>query len=229
MKIDGKVAVVSLGNPNVVIATARMLIKGGAKVALIGKDAEEGNRVLADLASDYVKFIKADLSVSEEVQNAVAAAVGTFGKIDICLPVGGISRVTGEITDKGSHSLKDFQTIINEQYIGLFELSSLCAVEMMKNEEDDIDAQRGSIVFCISPGYYTEQVGRVGYMAAQGAIETLTNIAASDLLRNGITCMSMRITSYERKNEPEHIASAFKYLIENDYNNGQVLTLDGQR
>ncbi|TIW95821.1 MAG: SDR family NAD(P)-dependent oxidoreductase, partial [Mesorhizobium sp.] len=81
---DGKVALVT-GTTGIGLATARRLAAGGAAIIACGIDRSANAAMEAELEGSGAKalVIGADVSVPDQVRDAVAAGVAKFGGIDI--------------------------------------------------------------------------------------------------------------------------------------------------
>ncbi|RUY39558.1 SDR family NAD(P)-dependent oxidoreductase, partial [Mesorhizobium sp. M7A.F.Ca.CA.001.13.2.1] len=82
--LDGKVALVT-GTTGIGLATARRLAAGGAAIIACGIDRAANAALKAELESSGAGalVIGADVSVPDQVRDAVAAGVERFGGLDI--------------------------------------------------------------------------------------------------------------------------------------------------
>jgi NAD(P)-dependent dehydrogenase (short-subunit alcohol dehydrogenase family) len=76
-----KIAVVVGGTSGIGLATARELVEGGACVTVIGRDAERGERAARALG-DRAQFVGADVAKPAQVDDAIAAVVARWGRLD---------------------------------------------------------------------------------------------------------------------------------------------------
>ncbi|TIT88965.1 MAG: SDR family NAD(P)-dependent oxidoreductase, partial [Mesorhizobium sp.] len=81
---EGKIALVT-GTTGIGLATARRLAAGGAAIIACGIDRPANAAMRAELESSEagVLVIDTDVSVSDQVRDAVAAGVGRFGGLDV--------------------------------------------------------------------------------------------------------------------------------------------------
>jgi NAD(P)-dependent dehydrogenase (short-subunit alcohol dehydrogenase family) len=115
MRLAGKTALITGGNSGIGLATARLFVAEGARVAITGRnrktldaaDKELGNGALA---------VQADVTKVEEIERAVAAAVEKFGKLDIVFANAGIPGAT----PVGNTSLAAFEEIIRTNLTAVF-------------------------------------------------------------------------------------------------------------
>jgi NAD(P)-dependent dehydrogenase (short-subunit alcohol dehydrogenase family) len=78
--MDGKVALVTGAGAGIGEAIARRFAEEGARVVVAERDTQNGRDVAA--AVDGL-FVQVDVSVREQVEDAVAQAVSTYGSIDV--------------------------------------------------------------------------------------------------------------------------------------------------
>ena len=82
-QVDGKVCIVTGAAGSIGLATVRVLLQEGAKVALVDIDEGKLGRAAASLDPDQVITIAADVAKTDEVKAYVARTVATWGKIDV--------------------------------------------------------------------------------------------------------------------------------------------------
>jgi NAD(P)-dependent dehydrogenase (short-subunit alcohol dehydrogenase family) len=83
--LDGRVAVVTGGTRGLGAGFAAALAGAGAGIAILGRDAEAGRAVLADLrsAGATAHLVVADVTRPEEVERALAETLEALGRVDI--------------------------------------------------------------------------------------------------------------------------------------------------
>jgi NAD(P)-dependent dehydrogenase (short-subunit alcohol dehydrogenase family) len=83
--LNGRVAVVTGSTRGLGEGFARALGDAGASIAIVGRDAEAGRRVVADLEARGTAstFIAADITERENVQAVLEAAKARFGRVDV--------------------------------------------------------------------------------------------------------------------------------------------------
>jgi len=83
--LNGRVAVVTGSTRGLGEGFARALGDAGASIAIVGRDAEAGRRVVADLEARGTAstFIAADITEREHVEAVLEATMARFGRVDV--------------------------------------------------------------------------------------------------------------------------------------------------
>jgi 2-dehydro-3-deoxy-D-gluconate 5-dehydrogenase len=90
--LTGKVAVVTGGTSGIGFGIAKGFLQSGARVVLIGRDAERGAKAVAALdAQDRAIFIAADVTVRDDCFAAIAQTEKHFGRVDILVNNAGMN------------------------------------------------------------------------------------------------------------------------------------------
>jgi NADP-dependent 3-hydroxy acid dehydrogenase YdfG len=92
-RLNDKVAIITGGTSGIGEATVNLFVAEGAKVLIVGRNADKGREMAAKLG-DCAAFVGADVRRKAEIAGAIEAAVQRFGRLD-CLfnNAGGPSRL----------------------------------------------------------------------------------------------------------------------------------------
>lgn len=120
--LTGKVAIVTGGNGGIGLGMALGLAKAGAKIAVVGRNAEKSAgaaRQLAEEAEVETLVVTADLAHADQVERVAAEVLDRFGRIDILFNNAGIN------IRKPPHelSLEDWHTVMDVNLTSAFLLS----------------------------------------------------------------------------------------------------------
>jgi NAD(P)-dependent dehydrogenase (short-subunit alcohol dehydrogenase family) len=96
--LAGKVAVVTGGNSGIGLATAREFHANGAKVVIAGRDRGTLEEVSRQLGHD-VLAVRADVTKLSDIDQLMARAHETFGKLDILFVNAGIYKGAKNYSD----------------------------------------------------------------------------------------------------------------------------------
>jgi NAD(P)-dependent dehydrogenase (short-subunit alcohol dehydrogenase family) len=173
----GKVALVTGGTSGIGRETAVLLAKNGAKVVITGRREAEGEVTiqLVTEAGGEGLYLKGDISVEKDIQEAVAKTVETFGRLDIAVNNAGV-EIDGPITE-----------VEKSDYDKIFGVNVWGVLASMKHEIPVmLESGGGSIVNMSSIAGHIG-VGGVGvYIASKHAVEGLTKVAAMENAQTGI-------------------------------------------
>src|SRR6185312_6898889 len=182
VQIEGSSAIVVGGASGLGAASVRALHERGALVTIADVNAEKGQALADELGTE---FVACDVREEEQVQAAVQAAAAREGGLRIavcCAGTGWAQKVAGS---KGPHPLMPFETIIQINLIGTFNVLRFAASAMIGGEPD-ADGERGVCVNTASIAAFDGQIGQIAYSASKGGVVGMTLPAARDLSQYGI-------------------------------------------
>jgi len=245
MNINGASVVVTGGASGLGAATARRLTNDGAKVVILDLPTSAGAEVAAELGAI---FMPADVTDPDSVNAALDAAEGIapLRALVHCAGRGGALRLVDRDGNPGS--LETFEGVVRTNLIGTFNVLSLAAARMAKNEE--LDGERGVCILTASVAAYEGQIGQIPYASAKAGIVGMTLVAARDLASKRIRVMTIApglfdtpilarlpekvrdslaqsVPNPSRLGEPDEYASLAQHIIANSMLNGETIRLDG--
>jgi NAD(P)-dependent dehydrogenase (short-subunit alcohol dehydrogenase family) len=243
MRLANKIALVTGGNSGIGLATARLFLAEGARVAITGRNKKTLDAAAEALGSS-VLAIQADVTDVEATERAVAEIAQTFGKLDIVFANAGI----GGASPLGQTSLATFEEIIRTNLTAVF--FTVQAAFPHLNDGASI-ILNGSVHAVMGvPGWSA-------YAATKGGVRSMTRNLASELAPRRIRVNQVtpggtrtpiwspyaptddalialekqiiRTIPLGRMGEAEEIAKAALYLASDDSSNvtGAEIVVDG--
>jgi NAD(P)-dependent dehydrogenase (short-subunit alcohol dehydrogenase family) len=245
--INGSVAVVTGGASGLGLATARRLVKAGAKAVLVDLPSSKGDEAAASLGGPAV-FAPADVTDEAAVRSALDAAdeLGPLRVLVNCAGIGTPGRVLGK--DGSAYPIEPFVKVLQINLIGTFNVLRLAAERMAKLEP--VGEERGVIVNTASVAAYDGQIGQAAYSASKGGIVGLTLPIARDLAQRQIRVVTIapglfntpllaglpeearkslgtQVPHPSRLGEPDEYGALVEHIVANPMLNGEVIRLDG--
>src|SRR6267143_5793007 len=175
MSLSGRVALVTGGARGIGLAIARRLVADGAHVALVDLDTSAVEAAAGAIGASALALV-ADVTRTDDVERAVGAAHGRWGRLDIVVNNAGItggSKLTWELTDE------DWNRVIACDLTSVF-LVSRAAVRLM------LRAQRGRIVNIASIAGKEGNPTLVPYSTAKAGVIGFTKALAKEVATRGI-------------------------------------------
>jgi len=172
MRLQNKVALITGGNSGIGLATARVFVEEGAKVAITGRNQETLDAVAAELGPD-VLVMKADVADFPAMEEAVKATVEKFGNLDILFANAGI----GSATPVENGSVETFEEILRVNVTSIFYLMQIATPYL----NDD-----ASVIFNGSISSINGRPGFSAYAASKAALRGMARAMASELSPRGI-------------------------------------------
>jgi NAD(P)-dependent dehydrogenase (short-subunit alcohol dehydrogenase family) len=188
MQTSGISAVVTGGASGLGLATARRLLKAGARVTIADLPSSDGDRVVRDLGPEAV-FVPADVTSTEDMTAVLDTAerTGALRAVVHCAGRGGPLRVVNK--DGTAGDLDHFRAVVDVNLIGTFNVLRLAAARMACNEP--LDGDRGVVVMTASVAAFEGQIGQSPYAASKAGVAGLTVCAARDLASKSIRVVTI--------------------------------------
>jgi NAD(P)-dependent dehydrogenase (short-subunit alcohol dehydrogenase family) len=169
--LDGKVGIITGAASGIGAATARVLVREGARLVLTDIDDVAGSALAAEIGGTYLH-----LDVSEEAGwPAVIAAAERLGRLDIMVANAGIG-IMGDVVQM---SLADWRRQMAINVDGVF-LSVKYSVPAMRRAGNG-----GSIVMLSSVAGLRGSAGMAGYSASKGAVRLFAKSVALECAQAG--------------------------------------------
>ncbi|MFZ2025627.1 MAG: 3-oxoacyl-ACP reductase family protein [Microgenomates group bacterium] len=179
--LTGKVALVTGASSGIGRASALALASQGAKVALAARRVEKLDALVAEIkaAGGDAIAIPTDVLQQEDVTNAVAKTVATFGRLDILLNNAGVGSIEQTLNMTGD----GWDKVLDTNLKAYFFVAQAAAKEMIKNKFGRII----NIASILSGGVGSGMAGAVNYCASKGGVVSLTEALADEFAQHGIT------------------------------------------
>ncbi|HWF06328.1 MAG TPA: 3-oxoacyl-[acyl-carrier-protein] reductase [Candidatus Angelobacter sp.] len=242
ISLDGRVAMVTGASQGIGRACAVALAKAGAQVALAARNGAKLAEVAAeiDAAGGKAMPFEMDLASEESIKAITKAVVAQYGKLEILVNNGGITRDNLMLRMK----LADWNAVLQTNLTGAFLLTQAAVSSMLK-------ARWGRIINISSVVGETGQAGQASYAASKAGLIGLTMSLARELASRNITVnavapgyistpmtdvlndqqRSAMLTQIplDRAGTPEDVASAVVFLASDQasYITGHVLDVNG--
>jgi len=246
MRIEGSSAIVVGGASGLGEAAVRRLHDHGAVVTIADVNAEKSQALASELG---VEFVACDVRDEGQVESAIQKAASADGGLRIavcCAGTGWAQKLAGS---RGPHPLMPFETILQINLIGTFNVLRFAAAAMIANDPLD-DGERGVCMCTASIAAFDGQVGQIAYSASKGGVVGMTLPAARDLSQHGVRVNTIApglfdtpllaalpeearqklgagVPFPQRLGQPDEYAHLACHIVENRMLNGETIRLDG--
>jgi len=240
MKLIDQVAVVTGAGRNIGEATAKLLAREGASIAVTDIDAERAGKVAEEIraAGGTAEPFLANVADEEGVKSLVKGVAERFGKVDILVNNVAISD-NKHILDV---TKEEWDRVIAVTLTGTFLMSKYFAQQMVEQ------GHGGNIVNVGSTSGFYGRPRAIAYTAAKAGVTNLSRSLAIQLAKHGIrvNCVVPNkigspvgkdvfdptrpvVNLRDRPGVPDDLARAILFLVsaDSDFIDGTTLFVDG--
>jgi 3-oxoacyl-[acyl-carrier protein] reductase len=237
--LTGKAAFVTGSTRGIGLAIAQSLYNAGAKVAVVGRDADRARTVASGLG-DRTVGVGCDVARADQVSAAITAAEEALGSIDILVNNAGLTRdnILLRLSDD------DWDAVLAANLTGAFHTTRAVIKGMMKRRSGRIINITSIVGLTGNKGqanYAASKAGLIGFTksvakeyasrnilvncVAPGFIETDMTASLPDEARASL----LEEIALGRLGRPEDVAGTVLFLASDlaAYVTGQVLVVDG--
>jgi NAD(P)-dependent dehydrogenase (short-subunit alcohol dehydrogenase family) len=172
MRLANKTALITGGNSGIGLATAKLFVAEGARVAITGRNRVSLEAVARELGPNALAIV-ADATDIAATEAAIQRTVEKFGKLDIVFANAGIPGNT----PIGGTTLAAFESVIRTNLTAVFFTVQAAAPHL--NDGASI-ILNGSVISVLgNPGYSA-------YAASKAGVRAMARVMASELSPRGI-------------------------------------------
>jgi len=166
-RLANRTALITGGNSGIGLATARLFVAEGAKVAITGRNQQTLDVVARELG-DRILALRVDATDIDALNAAVAAAARAFGTIDVLFANAGI----GGATPLGATTLQAFDQMIRTNLTAVFFTVQAAAPHLSEGASVILN---GSVHTALGmPGF-------AAYAATKAGVTGMSRVLASEL------------------------------------------------
>lgn len=243
---EGKVAVITGATGGIGGATARLLAREGAKLALgyhSGADRAKAVSKESEESGAETLTLRVDVTNHDDVQAFILKSSRTFGRIDCLIAVHGFWST--DIWEKRMVDITEdeWRSVLDNDLKGTFHLCTSTVPYMVKQKKGSM------VLMCSSPvfsghdrgGLFSVAKSGVGALMKSMALEHKPYVRANAVAPGNVRTKwleglsSQERTEYEMESplqrliEPEEVASVIAFLASDLSSavNGQIIVVDG--
>src|SRR6266403_5330247 len=242
MKLEGRVALVTGASQGIGHACALALAREGASVAVVARNQQKLDELVAQIAAAGGKAsaIVMDVADEEQVKSGIKSALAQFGKVDILVYNAGITRDQLVMRMKRA----DWDAVLNTNLTSAY----LCIQQVIGSM---LKQRWGRIINITSIFGQMGQAGQANYAASKAGLIGLTMAMAREVGSRNITCnavapgfietamtsglgedfkqKAVKMIPLGRVGSTQDVASAVSLLASDDasYITGHVLNVNG--
>jgi NAD(P)-dependent dehydrogenase (short-subunit alcohol dehydrogenase family) len=172
--LEGRVAVITGGSGGIGMATAERMSRSGARVVLWDREQLTLNAARERFPDRVCHVV--DVTDERSVEQATAATIATFGRIDILVNAAGVTAPKALVLET---SVQSWRRIVDINLTGTFLVSRAVGRHM-------VAADYGRIVNLGSVAGKEGNPFSAAYAASKAAVHSLTKSMAKELAKTGV-------------------------------------------
>jgi NADP-dependent 3-hydroxy acid dehydrogenase YdfG len=223
MNLEGKIVLVTGASSGIGQATALALSKAGAKVA-VGARRADRLKLLAEDAPGEVLALDLDVTDQQSIQNAVAATVEHFGRLDALVNNAGI-MLSGMILDADT---TEWSRMVETNLLGSMYAVHAALPHLLESKGTvvQVSSTSGRIASAAGAAYSATKFGITGFIESLRQEVTTQGVRvvvvepgfvstelASHITDPAIQAMAKQMAESMRTLQPEDIANAIVYAL----------------
>ena len=245
--MDGKCCIVTGGAGSLGVASAKLLLREGAKVLLVDQNQDDLERAASALGPGDIQIATADVTKTTDTQAYIEQAISAWGRLDVLFSNAGVSGTNAPITD---YPEDIFDDVINVNIKGSFlaikyaiphmgsggsiiVTSSIMGVQARPNSVGYITSKHALVgmVRCVAREVASKNI-RVNILApgpTNNQFQTTIEERMSKMMKIDATAMLDGIIPLGRHAEPDEIAQTALFLAsdQSSFSTGSVFMADG--
>jgi NADP-dependent 3-hydroxy acid dehydrogenase YdfG len=177
-QLQGKTALITGGGSGVGLATARLFLNEGARVAISGRDGEKLKRAAAELkGGDNLITHSADVADAKQVAELVRAVTAKLGRIDVLVANAGMNIKNRSIRELNPET---WRTMVAANLDGAFHCIHAVLPQMRERKD--------GVIVCVNSvaGKRSGPLGGASYNAAKHGLAALGICLAAEEKDNNI-------------------------------------------
>lgn len=223
------------------LADAIRLSKNDNNIVIVNSHRELSDDEMKALQANFdreVDVLIGDVASEEDAKSMIDTVVDKYGKIDVLVNNAGITQDTLLTRMKAD----SFKQVLDTNLFGVFNMTKFALKKMQK-------ARKGCIINMSSIAGLHGNLGQANYSSTKAGLVGLTKTTAQEGSLRGIRCNAVapgmiktamtdklsdkNIKAWEeqipskRFGTPDEVAQVVEFLINDEYMNGQVITVDG--
>jgi NADP-dependent 3-hydroxy acid dehydrogenase YdfG len=221
LRLTDKAVLITGGGSGIGLATARLLLDQGARVAITGRNRAKLESAAAELRSPETLFTHAaDLADPVQVHELITAVNGWMGPIDILIANAGVNIKQRQFRDLTSET---WRQLLDGNLEAAFQTTAAVLPQMRERGQ-------GLIIYINSiSGKRANPLGGVGYIAAKFALRGMASGLGAEEREAGIRVTSLfpgevntplldqrpeEVSADRRANmlQPEDVAAAVAFI-----------------
>lgn len=171
--VSGKTVLITGAARGIGAECARRLSARGARLALVGLEPEELERVAAECGGEAAAF-EADVTDRDQLAAAIEAAAERFGGIDVCMANAGLGG-GGPVRHSDPVA---FERTIEVNLLGVYRTVQLCIPHVVE--------RRGYVLVVASMAAIAHAPGMAAYAASKAGAEALADSLRLEVAHLGV-------------------------------------------